>query len=253
MEELKDILKKRYPTCLEDEVKEINTIFSISPHANEKYVVKPKFNILHPLAVTLVYFSISNPLSLPITFPSSVLLGYGLLVTKDSHVHELSHAYRMRYLSFMREVRGGKKNSRYVDFVDKLERIARDSPNKVKSFLAREASLLLSIPVVAPRALLKGLGGDKMWYWEEEIAKYETEKFSGTKVNRVSPEKKKFFEILESFRTDEYVPLKESEETKELDEKLRFFLEHPPAIMPKYKALDKLYETFKREERSMEN
>lgn len=232
-----EFFKKRYPVYNNLEIKKISTIFSISPHANEKYVVKPKFNVLHPLTAYTLYLISISPF--PYIFPLWLEL-YGFYSTRNSYAHELSHAYRMRYEKFMEEVRGGKKKSRFSNFIDNLERKALNTSNRFKSFVFRELALLFSIPIVFVGYVFRK---DKRWYWEEEIAKYEAEILTGRKIN--SDKKKRFLKILEDLRTDAYVPLKDCEDKNELNEELKFYLENPPAILPKYEMIDKMYKIFK--------
>jgi len=241
---IEELLKQRYPVYDKQEIRKITTIFSLSPHASDKYIVKPKISLLH----VSIGYAMYEALKLP--YPLSILgliiplaLGtYGLYATRTYYEHELSHAYRRRYIKFMEKVRG-KKQNKFFNFIESLEKNALNS-NRLLAFFSREFALILSIPIAFGGYILKNLVKDKSWYWEEELAKYEAEKLSGKRVNPVSEKIKKFFEILEGLRIDRYVPLKECEEKNEINEELKFYLENPPAILPKYKMIDKLYKTF---------
>lgn len=256
IEAVKGALEKRYPVHngQEIEVKEIDTVFSIAPHANEKYVASPSLYCLSVLAPVLTYKScldILFPINLLIVSAIAGLSVYADRAVESSKEHEFSHSYRLRFHRHMCDLRGGEEVSPFESFVDRLEEKAVSSQNSVKSFIYRELALLLSIPVVVGGYLMRGSEKNKKWYWEEELAKYEAEKLSGVEVNSVSDEKREFFELLESLRTDGYVPLDDSGHMEgldgELDDKLRFYLEHPPAIMPKYGMIDKLYRRFELE------
>jgi hypothetical protein len=236
---IKRELEERYPVYKGENIREINAIFSFSPHANEKYVVKPKFHLLHVLTSYVLYSLSTTPFPLSLGYlPLLALSLYGFYAMKTSYEHELSHSYRIRYYKFMESVKGKKEDPKLISFIDKLEREALNSSSKIKSSFLRELALLFSIPIVMGSYFKRS-----RWYWEEELAKYEAEKFTGIKANSVSKEKRKFFETLESFRTDKYVPIK----CEELEEDLRFYLEHPPAIVPKYDSIKKLYKMFSKE------
>jgi hypothetical protein len=241
---IEEQLKQRYPAYCEQKIRKITTIFSFSPHASDKYVVKPKINILHISIGYAAYEALTLPYPFsPLFLLFSLTLGaYGLYVTSTCYEHELSHAYRRRYIKFMEKVKG-KKQNKFFSFIDCLEENALSS-NKFRSFLSRELALILSIPISFGGYVAKRLVKDKSWYWEEELAKYEAEKLSGKRANPTPKKIRKFFEILEELRMDNYVPLKECEEKKEINEELKFYLENPPAILPKYKIIDKLYQTF---------
>jgi hypothetical protein len=228
-------LENRYPVYKGENIKKVHTIFSLLPHATEKYVVNPKINLLHLTTTYALLTSLFSPSIYSLIFGLGVcgLSMYGFYISKNSYEHELSHSYRLRYYNFMKDVKGMKEKP-YFAFLDRLERTVLNSSNKIKSFFSRELALLFSIPIILSKS---------DWYWEEELARYEAEKLSGIKVNIVNKKKREFFQLLESLRTDTYIPLKNNG-IEELDEKLKFYLEHPPAIIPKYKMISKLYKEF---------
>lgn len=260
IEAVKGALEERYPVHSGQEigVKEIDTVFSIAPHANEKYVVSPRLYCLSVMAPVLAYktcLDIPFPMNLLTVSVIAALSLYADRAVKSSKEHEFSHSYRLRFHRQMCGLRGGEEASPFESFVNRLEEKAASSKNSVKSFAYRELAALLSIPVVVGGYLMHGSEKNKKWYWEEELAKYEAEKLSGMEVNSVSGEKREFFELLESLRTDGYVPLDDRGHMEGLDgnmdgepdDRLRFYLEHPPAIMPKYGMIDKLYRRFELE------
>jgi len=196
-----------------------------------------------------------------------------------SHAYRMRYHNFMKSLKIKKTTMGdGKKieeikqygpesnnfDSKYLSMIDHLENMAKD--DSIKAIIARELAVVLSFPY-----LLKNWKRRKEGYTagiDEDLAKFDAVWASGIRVNDVSRKTEKKFRSL-AFRTDigKYVPLNTVERIEEktnssnLSEKdkkamlelqkleiddvnespgFKFYLEHPPVIIPKYSILKTL-------------
>lgn len=164
------------------------------------------------------------------------------------------------------EYQGGNKglSHKYLSFIDRLENMAKE--DSIKGSLAREAAVVLSIPYLFCSFLIKRMSFS--YKIDETLAKYEAEILTGIPGSKISEKTRHILACLYGLRTDEYVPLNSMEKIRErinssnLSEQyknplvelqeleindifnaspgFKFYLEHPPIILPKYSQLENI-------------